>query len=270
MAEEEKPEAGAGAPGAQGTAAAGAKRESTAGRRKSQRHDRTVTRFCEEAQLQDAEQLDLAEFIVAAQYLGADASEKELMRVFVDMEMNDEHIGKTPKQVIKELMTKVETEKEIGNSTLAEDGPTIGDENTEETMNDNNNDKIKKANTIEHEILSDPIDLPEHIKEDLEWQEVHFDSFLLDAGKDQKLKIAKNLLLSTALSKQQVSEITGVDVQLLEDYDSEEYETDEDGDEEYETDDEDDVSKHGIILFFFFLYLRFLFPCFVFLFFYML
>ncbi|ETO00471.1 hypothetical protein RFI_36973, partial [Reticulomyxa filosa] len=68
-------------------------------------HARTVTRFCDEANISEADQLDLAEFIVAAHYLGTEANDQQLMEIFMDMEADIE--GKEPREKLKELMDKV-------------------------------------------------------------------------------------------------------------------------------------------------------------------
>merc|ERR1719189_2425916 len=74
---------------------------------KSSKHQRTVTNFCREANIGESDQLDLAEFIVAARYLGTDANDDQLMNVFLDMEDAGAD-AKDPKQLIKELMQKVQ------------------------------------------------------------------------------------------------------------------------------------------------------------------
>merc|ERR1719192_1502783 len=84
------------------------------------KHKRTVTNFCREANIGQADQLDLAEFIVAARYLGTSADDDQLMNVFMDME-DTAADAKDPKQLIKELMKKVDEEYGLGDAGDAKD-----------------------------------------------------------------------------------------------------------------------------------------------------
>jgi len=181
---------------------------------KSSKHQRTVTNFCREANIGEADQLDLAEFIVAARYLGTDADDDQLMNVFMDME--DTAVdAKDPKQMIKELMKKVDEEYGLGGDAEAKD-------------NDDENNEIVATNPLNAFAAEDAI-----------WQEDQIDSFLNQSQADQNLKIARNLLATTALTRHEIAEITGVDADALKDYESDYSESEED-DEEEEDDDADD------------------------------
>merc|ERR1712241_978575 len=88
-----------------------------------------------------------------------------------------------------------------------------------------------------HEIVaSNPLDA---FAEDAIWQEDQIDNFLNQSQADQNLKIARNLLATTALTRHEIAEITGVDADLLKDYESDYSESEED-DEEEDDDDADD------------------------------
>merc|ERR1712039_299993 len=88
-----------------------------------------------------------------------------------------------------------------------------------------------------HEIVaSNPLDA---FAEDAIWQEDQIDNFLNQNQADQNLKIARNLLATTALTRHEIAEITGVEADLLKDYESDYSESEEDEDEEDEYDDED-------------------------------
>jgi hypothetical protein len=179
-------------------------------------HARSVTRFCEEANLGDADQLDLAEFIVAARYLGTEADDDQLMNVFLEMEeANTDNIP--PKEVIKKLMQRVQDEYGV------DDAPPQPPDD-DKTNADDDADEIVAIN---------PLDA---FSEDAQWQQTQLDDFLLNTQNDQNLRIARNLLETTALTRHEVAEITGVDAELLKDYESDDYETEDDEEE----DDEDD------------------------------
>lgn len=186
---------------------------------KDSKHKRTVTNFCREANIGEADQLDLAEFIVAARWLGTGADDDQLMNVFMDMEDTGVD-AKDPKEMIKELMKRVEDEYGIDPS-----GGGGGDSKDD----DDDNNEIVAAN---------PLDA---FAEDAMWQEDQLDSFLNQSQADQNLKIARNLLATTALTRHEIAEITGVEADLLKDYESDYSESEEDDDEDDEDDDEEDA-----------------------------
>jgi len=62
-------------------------------------HARTVTRFCDEANITENDQLDLAEFILAAHYLGTGASDEQLMDVFFTVESSNDSNKKKSKRI---------------------------------------------------------------------------------------------------------------------------------------------------------------------------
>eukprot|EP01084_Bolivina_argentea_P309266 534946_1 len=180
-------------------------------RGKRSSHARSVTNFCKEANIEESDQIDLAEFIVAARYLGSAANDDQLMDVFMDMEDTDAAGPKDPKALIKELMAKVDEEYGLADDIKAND----------------------PDNADQHEIVAiNPLDA---FAEDAIWQSNQIDDFLNQTQQDQNLRIARNLLATTALTRHEIAEITGVDADLLEDYDSD-YSTD----EEDEEDDEDE------------------------------
>eukprot|EP01084_Bolivina_argentea_P274291 467480_1 len=184
----------------------------------SKSHARSVTRFCEEANIAEGDQLDLAEFIVAARYLGTEANDEQLMNVFMDMEEddkggdNDEDSNKKkPKEVIKDLMKMVDDKY-----------------GTDLQGTDDN----KMAGDDVNEILAiNPLDA---FSEDAIWQQTQIDDFLTSTQQDQNLKIARNLLATTALTRHEIAEITGVSADDLKDYESDEYETESDEEDEEE------------------------------------
>lgn len=183
-------------------------------RRSKGAHARTVTNFCKEANIAESDQLDLAEFIVAARYLGTDANDEQLMNVFIGMEDADDKT-KDPKQLIKDLMAKVDEEYGFG-----DDGKPL------DPLNEDAN-----------EILAvNPLDA---FAEDAIWQEDQIDSFLVQNQNDQNLKIARNLLATTALTRHEIAEITGVDADALKDYESD-YSTDEESESEEDEEQEND------------------------------
>jgi len=186
--------------------------------RKRGSHTRSVTNFCKEANIAESDQLDLAEFIVAARYLGTDANDDQLMNVFLDMEdSGTDANAKDPKQLIKELMQKVA--EDYGLDTDADAKQDGGDEDGDREI-----------------MASNPLDV---FAEDAIWQEDQIDSFLNQNQQEQNLKIARNLLATTALTRHEIAEITGVEADLLMDYESDysESEEEESGDE---NDDEED------------------------------
>jgi len=150
-------------------------------------HSRTVTRFCDEANISEADQLDLAEFIVAAHYLGAQANDEQLMDVFLDMENNIE--GKEPREKLKELMGKV----------------------TQKYGKQDHPDQKGEDTPFRDEIMKQSGDA-----EDAKWQDVQLGGFLNDAYDAQNLRIARHLLTNTAFSVNQISDITGVPLEKLE------------------------------------------------------
>lgn len=195
-----------------------------AGGGKKSKHTRSVTNFCKEANIAESDQLDLAEFIVAARYLGTDANDDQLMNVFLEMEDSDAN-AKDPKQLIKELMQKVADDYGLDSDADAKqndaaDGDGDGDDGDREIM------------------AANPLDV---FAEDAIWQEDQIDSFLNQNQQDQNLKIARNLLATTALTRHEIAEITGVEADLLMDYESD-YSSDEEesGDEEENDDEEED------------------------------
>jgi len=202
----------------------GASLQVPAGGKKS-KHTRSVTNFCKEANIGESDQLDLAEFIVAARYLGTDANDDQLMNAFMEMEDAGAN-AKDPKQLIKELMQKVaedyglDTDGADGADSKADDGDDDADEADREIM------------------AANPLDV---FAEDAIWQEDQIDSFLNQNQQEQNLKIARNLLATTALTRKEIAEITGIDAELLKDYDSD-YSSEE---EESGDDDEDDEAEDG-------------------------
>jgi len=173
-------------------------------------HARTVTRFCDEANITENDQLDLAEFILAAHYLGTGASDEQLMDVFFTVESSNDSNKKNPKELIRELMGKVNEQFGKGSS------------------NHENLNEIKEEEDYEVVTLST------HGKEDAKWQEIHLDSFLNSTANDQTLKIAKNLLKTTALTRAEIAQLTGIDPNLLEGDEEESDEEDDEGEDEKE------------------------------------
>jgi len=199
-------------------ASSGSTLQVPAGGGKKSKHTRTVTNFCKEVNIGESDQLDLAEFILAARYLGTDANDDQLMNVFMDMEESGVD-AKDPKQLIKELMKKVEQDYGIdGDAKQSDDDAGSGDDAERE-------DEIMAAN---------PLDV---FAEDAIWQEDQIDSFLNQNQKDQNLKIARNLLATTALTRDEIAEVTGVEAALLMDYESD-YSSEEESDDGDEEDDE--------------------------------
>merc|ERR1740123_1104296 len=98
--------------------------------------------------------------------------------------------------MIKELMKKVDEEYGLGDTGDSKDG---GDDEDNEI------------------VASNPLDA---FAEDAIWQEDQIDSFLNQNQQDQNLKIARNLLATTALTRHEIAEITGVEADLLMDYES--------------------------------------------------
>merc|ERR1712039_614578 len=91
-----------------------------------------------------------------------------------------------------------------------------------------------------HEIVaSNPLDA---FAEDAIWQEDQIDNFLNQNQADQNLKIARNLLATTALTRHEIAEITGVDADALKDYESDYSGSEYTDDEEEENEDEDDAA----------------------------
>merc|ERR1712152_122565 len=79
------------------------------------------------------------------------------------------------------------------------------------------------------------------------WQEDQIDNFLNQNQADQNLKIARNLLATTALTRHEIAEITGVDADALKDYESDysgsEYTDDEEEENELDEDDAADQEE---------------------------
>jgi len=192
--------------------------------RKRGSHTRSVTNFCKEANIAESDQLDLAEFIVAARYLGTDANDDQLMNVFLDMEdSGTDANAKDPKQLIKELMQKVA--EDYGLDTDAADSK----------QNDGGDED---GADIDREIMAaNPLDV---FAEDAIWQEDQIDSFLNQNQHDQNLKIARNLLATTTLTRHEIAEITGVEADLLMDYESDYSESEEEESGDDNDDDEED------------------------------
>merc|ERR1719461_618188 len=130
--------------------------------------------------------------------------------------------------MIKELMKKVDEEYGLGDTGDSKDG---GDDEDNEVL------------------AANPLDA---FAEDAIWQEDQIDSFLNQNQEDQNLKIARNLLATTALTRHEIAEITGVDADLLADYESD-YSTEEEEESEEEEplqvdkilDEEDKGDKGG-------------------------
>jgi len=186
------------------------------GGRRSSGHARTVTNFCKEANIEEADQLDLAEFIVAARYLGTEANDEQLMNVFVEMEETTAST-KDAKSLIKDLMQKVQDDYGLGDGDNAADDDQNGDYEV---------------------VATNPL---QAFAEDQQWQGDQIDLLFKSNEEEQNLKIAINLLKTTALTSTEVAEITGVDADTLAQYE----EDDEDDDDEDEDDDEEatEVSK---------------------------
>ena len=197
---------------------------------KQSKHGRSVTRFCDEANIGMDDELDMAEFILAARYLGNELSEDKLMDVFMDLENADATKNKSTKQVIKDLLKTAEGKYGTGGNN----------ENNNDNNNDSNDDNKNNSETTSHEIMSynTKASLNEYDDDDANWQEIQIDGFLTNAKQEQNLQIAKNLLQTTALSANEIAEITGVDPELLRQYE-EEFETDDD------YDDDDDIDGDG-------------------------
>jgi len=183
------------------------------GRRKS-KHARTVTNFCKEANIEEADQLDLAEFIVAARYLGTEANDEQLMNVFLEMEETTDST-KDAKQLIKDLMKKVEEDYGLG------DG---GDDGKDDGGDDDADNEVLPENPLQA------------FAEDQQWQGDQIDLLFKDNEEAQNLKIAINLLKTTALTAAEVAEITGVDASTLAQYEDD---IDDEDDEDLDTDEED-------------------------------
>jgi len=196
---------------------------------KKKGHNRTVTRFCDEANIGNDDQLDLAEFIVAAHYLGAGIDDGKLMDIFTQMEDANAHDGKSPKEIIKELMRQVEDQ--YGDELNGSSAKPIG------VLSEEKEDDEKDE--TEHEIVGKTLN-DAVTQEDAQWQEIQIDGFLSAAAQHQNLQIAKKLMLDTALTKEDVAQITGVDAKLLDEYE------DEDGsDEEFESEDDGDENDES-------------------------
>lgn len=182
---------------------------------------RTVTRFIDQSNLEDGEQIDLAEFILAAQYLTDETDTSKLMNVFQDLETTGElkkQENETTKDTVKRLMSNVGYDQ---------------DNALEEEVNEY---------YIDDEVLMPkPLN---SINEDSAWQDNKLDGFLANTYDEQNISIARNLLVTTALSPEQISEITGVSVEKIEQIIDEE--EDVDGDSDYSTDEdfEDDNDKN--------------------------
>merc|ERR1712173_564271 len=92
-----------------------------------------------------------------------------------------------------------------------------------------------------HEIVaSNPLDA---FAEDAIWQEDQIDNFLNQNQADQNLKIARNLLATTALTRHEIAEITGVDADALKDYESDYSGSEYTDDEEEEDNADEDVNN---------------------------
>merc|ERR1712019_128245 len=141
------------------------------------------------------------------------------------MEETDSN-AKDPKALIKDLMAKVDEEYGFGDDGKVDLNPS-----------DNNED-------IHEIVASNPLDA---FAEDAIWQEDQIDNFLNQNQADQNLKIARNLLATTALTRHEIAEITGVDADALKDYESDysgsEYTDDEDEEDENENEDDTDKEK---------------------------
>mmetsp|Transcript_57429 Transcript_57429/g.51720 ORF Transcript_57429/g.51720 Transcript_57429/m.51720 type:complete len:587 (+) Transcript_57429:206-1966(+) len=183
------------------------------------KHARTVTNFCKEANIAESDQLDLAEFIVAARYLGTEANDEQLMNVFMDMEETNEDT-KDPKQLIKDLMAKVDEEYGLGD----DDNKLNGDDE------DGNYNEVMMENPLEA-----------FANEDNLWQGQELDKIFMANEEDSNIKIALNLLNTTALTVEEIAEITGVDKEKLQAAaeEEEDYSTEEEDEEEEDEPEED-------------------------------
>jgi len=92
----------------------------------------------------------------------------------------------------------------------------------------------ENLNEIKEEEDYEVVTLSTHGKEDAKWQEIHLDSFLNSTANDQTLKIAKNLLKTTALTRAEIAQLTGIDPNLLEGDEEESDEEDDEGEDEKE------------------------------------
>ena len=174
-----------------------------------------MTNFCKEANIAESDQLDLAEFIVAARYLGTEANDDQLMNVFMDMEETNVGDAKDPKQLIKDLMKKVDEEYGFG-----------GDD--EDDKDDDDADEQTK--NLRQELMADnPL---QAFEEDNQWQGEELEKIFTANEQDQNLKIALNLLQTTALTASEIAEITGVDKEQLQALEDEEYDDESDEEEE--------------------------------------
>eukprot|EP00486_Rosalina_sp_Unknown_P014475 CAMPEP_0201594216 /NCGR_PEP_ID=MMETSP0190_2-20130828/191600_1 /ASSEMBLY_ACC=CAM_ASM_000263 /TAXON_ID=37353 /ORGANISM="Rosalina sp." /LENGTH=486 /DNA_ID=CAMNT_0048053743 /DNA_START=586 /DNA_END=2046 /DNA_ORIENTATION=+ len=184
------------------------------------KHARTVTNFCKEANIAESDQLDLAEFIVAARYLGTEANDEQLMNVFIDMEEaggGSTGDNKDPKQLIKDLMAKVD--EDYG----------LGDDGKDDGMEDGDAE-IMMENPLEA-----------FANEDNLWQGAELDKIFMANEEDSNIKIALNLLNTTALTVEEIAEITGVDKEKLQAAaeEEEDYSTEEEDEEEEDEPEED-------------------------------
>ena len=122
------------------------------------------------------------------------------MDIFAKMEDVDDNANKSPKELIKELMKQVEEEYGMDDLSGGDDGK--ADEDKDDTEHEIVGKTLKDAVTAE----------------DAQWQEIQIDGFLSAAAQHQNIQIAKKLMQDTALTKEDVAQITGVDPKLLADY----------------------------------------------------
>eukprot|EP01084_Bolivina_argentea_P051373 94491_1 len=187
---------------------------------------KTATRFCVDADIDQNGELDVAEFILAAKYLGSEVNNDELMDIFMEhvenADDNDDNKS-NPKEIIKNLMKKVENKY----GKYDDDGAIT----TQETS-------VYAVNSGDGDIYS----------EDIEIGANNIDDFLVKQQKEQQLEIARNLMQISTLTRQEIAEMTGVDANDLKQYESDEYDTESESD--YETDsseDDDDNNDNKIV-----------------------
>lgn len=128
----------------------------------------------------------------------------------MDMEETNEDT-KDPKQLIKDLMAKVDEEYGLGD----DDNKLNGDDE------DGNYNEVMMENPLEA-----------FANEDNLWQGQELDKIFMANEQDSNIKIALNLLNTTALTVAEIAEITGVDKDALQQAAEEE--------EEFYTDEEDE------------------------------
>jgi hypothetical protein len=177
------------------------------GKRRKSAHIRSVTRFCEDAAIEETDEIDMANFIVAASYLGVNADEDQLMEVFLEMEDTMEESGKPPKELIRDFVRMVEERYGALDDAVADPDDSDRDDEIIEDLNLG--------------IFGD----------DVKWQDDQLGGVLAGAYQDQQLQVAFKLLDTTALSLEQIADITGVPATTLAEYVEEDDFSDEEDDD---------------------------------------